>query len=53
MIGIKAVIRVTKFDDVKEEIKAGLLGSAKQAKMSELVQHWKTDAKVKYYEKNL
>ena len=44
---------VKKFDDVKEEIKTGLLGSAKQTKMSELVQQWKTDAKVKYYEKNL
>ena len=44
---------VKKFDDVKEEIKTGLLGSAKQAKMGELVQQWKTDAKVKYYEKNL
>jgi foldase protein PrsA len=44
---------VKRFQDVKEEIKTGLLGSAKQTKMSELVEQWKTDAKIKYYEDNL
>jgi foldase protein PrsA len=44
---------VKKFEDVKEEIKKTLLDSAKQAKITEVVEQWKTDAKIKYYDKNL
>jgi foldase protein PrsA len=43
---------VKKFEDVKEQIKTNLLASAKDTKMNETVQQWKTDAKVTYYEKN-
>ncbi|MCM0649011.1 peptidylprolyl isomerase [Clostridium swellfunianum] len=44
---------VKKFDDVKEDIKKQLLDQAKQAKMNETVEQWKTDAKIKKYDKNL
>ncbi len=44
---------VKKFDDVKEQIKTSLLDSAKKTKMNETVTQWKTDAKIKYYDKNL
>jgi foldase protein PrsA len=44
---------VKKYEDVKEGIKSTLLESAKQEKMNATVEQWKTDAKIKYYEKNL
>lgn len=44
---------VKKFDTVKEDIKKELLDQEKQTKMSDVVQQWKTDAKIKYYDKNM